>query len=78
MVSYEHRAPAARPLDHVEFGPSIGAEVDRRLLSGFVEVFRYPKVLFSSAGFGVGMGVLPGVGEFLAQFFAYTTARKGS
>lgn len=33
MVSYEHRAPAARPLDHVEFGPSIGAEVDRRLLS---------------------------------------------
>lgn len=24
------------------------------------------------------MGVLPGVGEFLAQFFAYTTARSGS
>ncbi len=53
-------------------------EVDRRLLSGFVEVFRYPKTLFRSAGFGVGMGVLPGVGEFLAQFFAYTTARAGS
>ncbi len=54
------------------------AEVDRRLLGGFLEVFRYPKVLFRSAGFGVGMGVLPGVGEFLAQFFAYTTARAGS
>ena len=53
-------------------------EVDRRLLGGFLEVFRYPKVLFRSAGFGVGMGVLPGVGEFLAQFFAYTTARAGS
>ncbi len=53
-------------------------EIDRRLLSGFVEVFRYPKTLFRSAGFGVGMGVLPGVGEFLAQFFAYTTARAGS
>jgi len=53
-------------------------EIDRRLLRGFIEVFSYPKVLFRSAGFGVGMGVLPGVGEFLAQFFAYTPARNGS
>ena len=53
-------------------------EIDRRLLGGFIEVCRYPKVLLRSAGFGVGMGVLPGVGEFLAQFFAYTTARSGS
>ena len=53
-------------------------EIDRQLLSGFIEICRYPKVLFRSAGFGVGMGVLPGVGEFLAQFFAYTTARNGS
>lgn len=53
-------------------------EVDRHLLSGFVEVFRYPRTLFRSASFGVGMGVLPGVGEFLAQFFAYTTARERS
>ena len=53
-------------------------EVDRRLLSGFAEIFKYPKTLFRSAGFGVGMGVLPGVGEFLAQFFAYTAARATS
>ena len=53
-------------------------EIDRRLLGGFIEVFRYPRTLFRSAGFGVSMGVLPGVGEFLAQFFAYTTARSGS
>jgi len=53
-------------------------EVDRRLLSGFAEIFQYPKTLFRSAGFGVGMGVLPGVGEFLAQFFAYTAARASS
>ena len=53
-------------------------EVDRRLLSGFTEIFQYPKTLFRSAGFGVGMGVLPGVGEFLAQFFAYTAARASS
>lgn len=61
-----------RQIDHSD------TEVDRRLLSGFVEVFQYPKTLFRSAGFGVGMGVLPGVGEFLAQFFAYTAARGSS
>ncbi len=53
-------------------------EVNRQILGGFLEILRYPKVLFRSAGFGVGMGVLPGVGEFLAQFFSYTTARAGS
>jgi len=53
-------------------------EMKRGLLGGFVEVFKYPRTLFRSAGFGVGMGVLPGVGEFLAQFFAYTTARATS
>lgn len=54
------------------------SENNRSLLGGFVEVFKYPVTLFRSAGFGVVMGVLPGVGEFLAQFFAYTTARAGS
>ena len=53
-------------------------EVDRRLFSGLIEVFQYPKTLFRSAGFGVSMGILPGVGEFLAQFFAYTSARAAS
>ena len=42
------------------------------------EVFTYPVTLFRSAGFGVVMGVLPGVGEWMAQFFSYTTARAGS
>ena len=45
-------------------------EIDRRLLGGFIEVCRYPKVLLRSAGFGVGMGVLPGVGEIQAQYIA--------
>ena len=53
-------------------------ELSRKLLGGFLEILRYPKVLLRSAGFGVSMGVLPGVGEFLAQFFSYTTARAGS
>jgi len=54
------------------------AELNRGLFSGFAEVFKYPKTLFRSAGFGVGMGILPGVGEFLAQFFSYTAARGSS
>ncbi len=57
---------------------SMSTEMDHRLLSGFSEILQYPKTLFRSAGFGVGMGVLPGVGEFLAQFFAYTAARSYS
>ncbi|MCB1408520.1 MAG: tripartite tricarboxylate transporter permease [Rhodobacteraceae bacterium] len=53
-------------------------EMRAGLFSGFVEVLRYPGTLLRSAGFGVGMGILPGVGEFLAQFFAYSTARSAS
>ncbi|MEM9520595.1 MAG: class I SAM-dependent methyltransferase [Actinomycetota bacterium] len=33
MASYDPRTPADRPVDHVEFGPGLGADVDRRLLS---------------------------------------------
>ena len=49
-----------------------------RFFQGLAEIFRYPKTLFSSSGFGVFMGILPGVGEFLAQFFSYTLAQKTS
>ncbi|MCB1621594.1 MAG: tripartite tricarboxylate transporter permease [Thiothrix sp.] len=42
------------------------------------EVFRYPKVLFPSSFFGVVAGIVPGVGEFLSQFFAYSWAQKVS
>ena len=49
-----------------------------RFFQGLAEAFRYPKTLFSSSGFGVFMGILPGVGEFLAQFFSYTLAQKTS
>ena len=48
------------------------------LFSGLREVFGFPKVVFPSASFGVIMGIIPGVGEFLAQFFAYTLAQKTS
>jgi len=44
--------------------------------SGLLEIFKYPRVLFSSSGFGVFMGILPGVGEFMAQFFSYSLAQR--
>jgi len=49
-----------------------------RLFDGFKEVIRMPKIVLPSAGFGVVMGMIPGVGEFLAQFFSYSLARKTS
>ncbi|MFW2367126.1 MAG: tripartite tricarboxylate transporter permease [Desulforhopalus sp.] len=42
---------------------------------GFSELFRHKKVATISAGFGVIMGIIPGVGEFLAQFFSYSLAQ---
>ena len=56
----------------------IAPEVNRNLFGGFKEVLTYPRTVLRSAGFGVSMGILPGVGEFLAQFFAYSTARNAS
>jgi putative tricarboxylic transport membrane protein len=50
----------------------------RSTLRELLEVFHYPVTLFRSAGFGVIMGVLPGVGEWMAQFFSYELAKRGS
>ena len=54
------------------------ATVQGPLWRGILEPLRFPKVLNASAGFGVLMGIIPGVGEFLAQFFSYSAARKWS
>lgn len=32
MSGYDPRTPSQRPLDHVEFGPGLGEDLDRRLL----------------------------------------------
>jgi putative tricarboxylic transport membrane protein len=45
---------------------------------GLTEVFRYPRTLARSSGLGVVMGLLPGVGEFGAQFLSYSLARRFS
>lgn len=46
------------------------------LFSGLREVFRFPKIAIPGAGFGTFMGIIPGVGEFTAQFLSYTWAQK--
>ncbi|MDQ2091750.1 tripartite tricarboxylate transporter permease [Marimonas arenosa] len=45
---------------------------------GFRELARHPRVAGISASFGVVMGMIPGVGEFTAQFMSYTYAQKSS
>ena len=48
------------------------------LLAGFKELALYKRVAAASSSFGVMMGMIPGVGEFTAQFLSYTYAQKSS
>ena len=48
------------------------------LLAGFKELAIYKRATAASASFGVIMGMIPGVGEFTAQFLSYTYAQKTS
>ncbi|MGI9364662.1 MAG: tripartite tricarboxylate transporter permease [Rhizobiaceae bacterium] len=48
------------------------------LFAGFRELARHPRVAAISGSFGVVMGMIPGVGEFTAQFMSYTTAQRTS
>ncbi len=57
---------------------SASNEIRGSPFQGLMEVFRFPRTLFRSAGFGIVMGILPGVGEFIAQFFSYTFAQRFS
>jgi putative tricarboxylic transport membrane protein len=43
---------------------------------GFMEIFRYKRTLYGSSLFGIICGIMPGVGEFLAQQVNYVWARK--
>ena len=45
---------------------------------GFRELGHHPRIASVSAAFGVLMGMIPGVGEFTAQFMSYTYAQKSS
>lgn len=48
------------------------------LFSGLKELFKHKRVVSAASGFGVVMGMIPGVGEFTAQFMSYTYAQKTS
>ncbi|QBF30631.1 tripartite tricarboxylate transporter permease [Thalassococcus sp. S3] len=48
------------------------------LFQGLRELARHPRVAGVSASFGVVMGMIPGVGEFTAQFMSYTYAQRSS
>lgn len=52
--------------------------VTGKLASGFRELLKHKRVAGVSASFGVIMGMIPGVGEFTAQFMSYTYAQKTS
>lgn len=62
---------------HPARGVSV-ATLYKNRLGGLFEVLRYPRTLVRSCSLGVGMGLLPGVGEFGAQFLSYSLARRFS
>lgn len=51
-------------------------ELKGHFFQGFMEVFRYKVTLFGSSAFGILCGIMPGVGEFLAQQVSYVWARR--
>ncbi|MGJ8547677.1 MAG: tripartite tricarboxylate transporter permease [Sulfitobacter sp.] len=52
--------------------------VQGSMFKAMVEVFKHKRVATAGSGFGVFMGIIPGVGEFTSQFLSYTYARKTS
>lgn len=49
-----------------------------RMWSGLTGIFRHKRVAAVGSGFGVIMGIIPGAGEFTAQFLSYSYAQKTS
>lgn len=54
------------------------ARFSSALLGGFKELAGKKIIALCSAAYGTVMGIIPGVGEFVAQFFSYSTARAMS
>ena len=49
-----------------------------RKREGFFDLWKYKLQALIASAFGVIMGIIPGVGEFLAQFFSYNVANAMS
>lgn len=54
------------------------ARVEGTMFSGLKELLGLKRIAAVSSSFGVLMGMIPGVGEFTAQFLSYTYAQKSS
>ena len=52
--------------------------VEGNMFRALLRVFRHKRIAAAGSGFGVLMGMIPGVGEFTAQFLTYTYAQKTS
>ncbi|TKZ21080.1 hypothetical protein FAP39_08165 [Shimia litoralis] len=52
--------------------------VTGRMMAGFRELLKHKRVATVASGFGVILGMIPGTGEFTAQFMSYTYAQKTS
>lgn len=50
----------------------------RKILSGFFEVFKYPKILLKGSFIGALIGAVPGVGSSVANLVAYGETRRSS
>ena len=51
------------------------ARLKGSIFRGFFELSKNKIIAAISAAYGTIMGIIPGVGEFVAQFFSYSTAR---
>lgn len=58
--------------------PTMPVRLKGHCFQGFMEVFKYPKALYGSSLFGILCGIMPAVGEFLAQQVSYVVAKKFS
>ena len=52
--------------------------VTGRMGAGITELLKHKRVATVGSGFGVILGMIPGTGEFTAQFMSYTYAQKTS
>lgn len=52
--------------------------VTGKMSAGFRELLKHKRVATVAASFGVILGMIPGTGEFTAQFMSYTYAQKTS
>lgn len=52
--------------------------VSGKMSIGFRELLKHKRVATFASGFGVVLGMIPGTGEFTAQFMSYTYAQKTS